>query len=94
MHVDVPLLAICVKVYIKDGKFNNSCVSINNGTSFAQRDYQLESFLNTSASTPEAVNQAMNHLDVNIYDKRNDEYKSHMFRVSIKNALLEVIKAV
>jgi CO/xanthine dehydrogenase FAD-binding subunit len=93
MHVDVPLLAICVKVYIKDGKFSNSCVSINNGTSFAQRDYQLESFLNASASTPEMVNQAMDHLDVNIYDKRSDEYKSHMFRVSIKNALLEVIKS-
>lgn len=93
MHVDVPLLAVCVKVYIKDGKFNNSCVSVNNGTSFAQRDNQLENFLNNSLYTTETVDLALNHLDVNIYDKRSDEYKSHMFRVSIKNALLEIIKS-
>ena len=92
MHVDVPLLAVCVKAYIKNGKFSDPCVSINNGTAFAQRDHILEQFLNGKSSTLETLQQALEHLDVNIYDKRSDEYKSHMFRVSIKSALLETIK--
>lgn len=93
MHVDVPLLGVCLCVHIKDNKFSDARVSINNGTAFAQRDSILEKFLNGAAATPETAQQALQNLDVNIYDKRSDEYKSHMFRVSIKNCLLDVIKS-
>lgn len=91
MHVDVPLLAVCVSVYVTNNTFNNVRVVVNSTTTFTQRDYILEGFLNGSAATEATVNEAINHLDANIYDKRSDEYKSHMFRVCIKNALLETI---
>lgn len=91
MHVDVPLLAVCVSVSVRNNIFDNPRVAINNGTSFAQRDHILEKFLQGSHASETAVNDALNHLDVNIYDKRSDEYKSHMFRVSIRSALLETI---
>lgn len=93
MHVDVPLLAVCVRASVKDGKLHDTCVSVNNGTAFAQRDSMLEKFLDGSSAAEETAEKALEHLDVNIYDKRSDEYKGHMFRVSIKNALLEIIGA-
>ncbi len=92
MHVDVPLLAVCLSAKIKNNQFADSCVAVNNGSAFAQRDYLLEKFLNQAPANLETVTQALNHLDTNIYDKRSDEYKSHMFRVSIKNALTEIIE--
>lgn len=92
MHVDVPMLAMSFKTNIKDGKFTDTRVAVNNGTAFAQRDSILEQFLNNAPVRPETAVQALDHLDVNIYDKRSDEYKSHMFRVSVKSALLELIE--
>jgi carbon-monoxide dehydrogenase medium subunit len=91
MHVDVPLLAVCVKTNFKDGRFIAPRVTVNNGTAFAQRDYILEKFLENALVRLETAQEALDHLDVNIYDKRSDEYKSHMFRVSIKSALTELI---
>lgn len=91
MHVDVPLLAVCLSVRIQDKKFSDARIAVNNGTAFAQRDSILEHFLNGSPATTETVGKILEHLDVNIYDKRSDEYKSHMFRVSIRSALLELI---
>jgi CO/xanthine dehydrogenase FAD-binding subunit len=91
MHVDVPLLAVCVKTNFKEGKLTNSRVTVNNGTAFAQRDYILEKFLENAPARLETAQEALDHLDTNIYDKRSDDYKSHMFRVSIKSALAELI---
>ena len=91
MHVDVPLLAICIKANFKDKKFANVRVTVNNGTTFAQRDYILEEFLEGASLRLETAQEALDHLDTNIYDKRSDEYKSHMFRVSIKSALNELV---
>jgi len=91
MHVDVPMLAVCLKANIKDDHLTNVRVTVNNGNAFAQRDYIVEKFLEGAPCRPETAQQALDHLDVNIYDKRSDEYKSHMFRISIKSALLEMM---
>ncbi len=92
MHVDIPMLAMSFKAHIKDGKFTDTCVAVNNGTAFAQRDFVLEQFLKNAPCRSETAQQALDHLDTNIYDKRSDEYKSHMFRISIKSALSELIQ--
>ena len=92
MHVDVPLLAVCVKTNLKDKQWTNTRVAINNGTAFAQRDYALEEFLNKSRSTPDLGAQALEHLTKDIYDNRSSEYKQHMFRVSLKSAIEEIAK--
>ena len=92
MHVDVPLLALCIRAKIKNGLFLDPCVAINNGSNFAQRDYVLEKFLSNAPADLKVVMQSQDHLDPDIYDKRSDEYKSHMFRVCIKNALIEIIQ--
>lgn len=91
MHVDVPLLAVCVSARIVKGAFENVVVSINNGIAFAQRDSTIEQYLDHKPANDETIRESLNHLNTDIYDKRSDEYKSHMFRVSIKNALKEII---
>lgn len=93
MHVDVPLLAVCVKIAVKDGAIREPRVTVNSGTAFAQRDQQLEKFLDGAPAHAQTAQKALEHLDVNIYDKRSDDYKSHMFRVSIRSALLETINS-
>jgi CO/xanthine dehydrogenase FAD-binding subunit len=91
MHVDVPLLAVCVKTNLKGKQWGNTRVTVNSGTAFAQRDYTLEEFLNKSQSVPELGKQALEHLTTAIYDTRSTEYKQHMFRVSIKSAIEEIV---
>ena len=92
MHVDVPLLAICVKTNFSGNRFTNTKVTVNNGTAFAQRDLILEDFLNKSSTDNGIAKEALDHLDTNIYDKRSDDYKKHMFRVSLKSAIEELVE--
>ena len=51
MHVDVPLLCVCVKTNFAGNRFTNTRVTVNNGTAFAQRDYTLEKFLDTATAS-------------------------------------------
>jgi CO/xanthine dehydrogenase FAD-binding subunit len=93
MHVDIPLLAVCVKTNIKDGKFVNVRVTVNNGNAFAQRDYILEKFLENAPAAAKTAQEALDHLNTEIYDKRSDDYKSHMFRVSLRSCIEELAAA-
>ncbi|MDE2027376.1 MAG: FAD binding domain-containing protein [Candidatus Omnitrophica bacterium] len=90
IHVDVPLLAVCVKTELKGKQWYNTRVGINSGTAFAQRDYALEEFLNKSVSSPDLGTKALEHLTAAIYDTRASEYKQHMFRVSLRSAIEEI----
>ncbi len=88
-NVDIPLLAVCIKTNLIDKKLTNTIVAINSGIGFAQRDHKLENFLNTQSLDPKLGKQILDHLDTEIYDKRGDDYKKHMFRISLKNAIEE-----
>ena len=90
IHVDIPLLAICVKTEIKDKKWYNTKIGINNGVAFAQRDIALEEFLNKSSSSSELGKEALEHLTTAIYDTRSSDYKKHVARVSLKSAIDEI----
>jgi len=90
LHVDVPMLAVCIKTEISDKKWYNTRVGINNGVAFAQRDFILEEFLNKSTSSMDLGKEAMGHLTTVIYDTRSSDYKQHMFRVSLKSAIEEI----
>ncbi len=92
MHVDVPLLAVCVTTELKGKQWQNTRVGINNGIAFAQRDVTLEEFLNKSQSAPDLGTKALQHLTTAIYDTRSSDYKQHMFRVSLKSAIEEIAK--
>lgn len=89
--VDIPLLSICIKTYLDGGRFVNPCVSVNNCVNFAQRDTVLEEFLNGKPCSAQLSEEALDHLDSKIYDTRSDDYKKHMFRVSIKSAIKEIV---
>ena len=91
-EVDVPLLGVCIKTNFKDGRFTNTRVAINSGTVFAKRDLILEEFLNRSQAQETIANEALDHLDTSIYDNRSDDYKKQMFRVAIKNAVLDLVQ--
>ena len=91
--VDQPLLSICVKTSVKNKAWSNTRVVINSGHAFAQRDYKLEDFLNGKASAANLGQQAMDHLTTTIYDTRSNEYKQHMFRISIQRGIEEICKS-
>ncbi len=90
LHVDVPLLAICVSTELNNKQWSNTRVGVNNGTAFAQRDTALENFLNNAKPSEDLATLAMDHLTKDIYDVRSSEYKQHMFRVSLKQAIVEL----
>ncbi len=92
LHVDVPLLAVCVRTDLNKKQWCNTRVGINNGIAFAQRDYMLESFLNDSEPADDLSYKAMEHLTKDIYDLRSSEYKQHMFRVSLKQAITQILQ--
>lgn len=89
-NVDIPLLAVCVKTNLVEKKFTNTRVTVNSGSAFAQRDQKLENFLNTQTAHLGLEIEALDHLESEIYDKRSDDYKKHMFRISLKNAIKEI----
>jgi carbon-monoxide dehydrogenase medium subunit len=91
--IDQPLLTVCVKTSLKGKQWGQTRVVINSGTAFAQRDYTLEEFLNSQTSSPDLGQKAMDHLTVAIYDTRSNEYKQHMFRVCLKQAIEEICKS-
>lgn len=92
MHVDIPLLTICVRTSFKGNKFSDTRVTVNSGTAFAQRDHLLEKFLDMTTCREGIGQEALDHLDTNIYDKRSDDYKKHMFRASLKSAIEELMQ--
>ncbi len=91
--VDQPLLTVCVKTSLKGNQWTQTRVVINSGTAFAQRDYVLEGFLNDKISSVQLGSLAMDHLTGAIYDTRSTEYKQHMFRVCIRQAIEEICKS-
>jgi CO/xanthine dehydrogenase FAD-binding subunit len=92
LHVDVPLLTVCVKTNLSARRFRNIRITVNNGVAFAQRDRSLEDFLEGNEIRKGIGQEALDHLDSSIYDKRSDEYKKHMFRVSIRSAIDEIVE--
>ncbi len=92
IHVDIPLLTVCLKTQFNSGQFNNTIVAVNNGIGFAQRDHILENFLNNTTASKETPQSALDHITDDIYDTRSDEYKQHMFRVSIRKAIEKIIE--
>ena len=91
-YVDIPLLSVFVKAYFTGDRFTNTRVVINNCVAFAQRDRVLEDFLNQSICSNGIAQEALEHLDQTIYQTRSSDYKQQMFRVSIKNAIAELIQ--
>lgn len=91
-QVDIPLLAVCIKTNLSQGRFINTRVVVNNGLEFAKRDLKLEAFLDSADLNNRTAVLALDHLDATIYDKKEDDYKKTMFRVSIKNGINEILK--
>ena len=89
--VDIPKLSLLIKTTPQDGALQQTRVAVNNCVDFAQRDTELENFLNTqSCPNPALADEALDHVTESIYDKRADDYKKHMFRISLKSALEEI----
>jgi len=51
----------------------------------------LEEFLNNSKCSDKIAEEALDHLDAAIYDTRSSDYKKYMFRISIKDAINELV---
>ncbi|MCA9405890.1 MAG: FAD binding domain-containing protein [Candidatus Omnitrophica bacterium] len=89
--VDIPLLSLLINTRIKNNQWTDTVVAVNNCTAFAQRDSKLEEFLNGSKNEASIADEALNNLTESIYDTRSNEYKQHIFRVSLKSAIKEIV---
>ncbi|MCK5214270.1 MAG: FAD binding domain-containing protein [Candidatus Omnitrophica bacterium] len=93
LHLDVPILTVCIKAECDKKIFSNVRVVINSGTHFAQRDKILEEFLNgIGVSDTNLIKDALENLDNNIVTNMSNDYKIHMQRICIKNALIDIIQ--
>ncbi|MBU0469226.1 MAG: FAD binding domain-containing protein [Candidatus Omnitrophica bacterium] len=90
--IDLPLGALCIRTDIASGCFSNTKVVLNTTNSFPKRDSTLEAFLNGKKAADNIADSALNNIDENILGKLNNEYQEHMFRISIKNAVKNIIK--
>lgn len=88
--VDIPLLSLMISAEVHGNKFTHTRVGVNNCVAFAQRDRMLEDFLNQNQISPGLGERALEHIDKPIYDTRSSDYKMHMFRVSIRQAVNEL----
>ncbi len=91
-NVDIPLLSLIIKTKFSGNRFTNTRVVVNNCVNFAQRDTVLEDFLNQSSVSGGIAQEALDHVNKSIYDTRSSEYKQHIFRVNLKNAINELIQ--
>ena len=89
-YVDIPLLSLCITTRFVKGKFSRTIMAVNNCVAFAQRDRILEEFLNGKSVDKTLAETALEHLDGSIYDARGTDYKKHMFRVGIGQALRDL----
>ncbi len=89
--VDIPMLSLIISATSNQNTLTDVRVSINNCTQFAQRDTTLENFLEGKTLTEETIKNALENITTEIYDTRSTDYKQHMFRVSIKNALNDLM---
>ena len=89
-YVDIPLLSLLISTVIKSNQLSETIVSLNNCVDFAQRDTKLEEFLNGKEINDSIIDEALNNLTHELYDRRANDYKKHMFRLSIKKALQEI----
>ncbi len=87
-HVDVPLLTVCIS-RSQEGKTR---AVINNGSAFPQRDRAVEAFLDESGRRPGIGEEAWSRRTVSIYETRGDAYKQYMLRVSLRDAIEEVVR--
>jgi CO/xanthine dehydrogenase FAD-binding subunit len=90
-NVDIPLLSLLIKTNFSGDQFTKTTVSVNNCVTFAQRDTQLEEFLNNSRCSERIAEEALDHIDATIYDNRSSDYKKHIFRINLKSALNELV---
>lgn len=91
LDIDIPLCSLLIKTDVKNNQFKDTRIGVNNCVQFAQRDTKLENFLNGKNIDEGIVEEALSNLTDTIYDTRSSDYKSHIFRISIKNALKEII---
>ena len=90
--VDIPLLSLIINTRFSDGQFKETVVAVNNCVDFAQRDRKLEDFLNGRKINGTIAQEALDHLTNEIYDRRSGDYKKHMFRISIRSAIEELVR--
>ncbi|MFC1510352.1 FAD binding domain-containing protein [Candidatus Omnitrophota bacterium] len=88
--LDLPLIGVCIRARLENNRFTATRVSINNGTHAAQRDLMLEEFLNNHSDLSTIAKESLRHRDMALYGQENQEYKQHMFDVSIKKAITAI----
>lgn len=89
--VDIPMLSLIISARRGKTTLEDCRVAVNNCVEFAQRDTALEAFLNAAAVGPDLPAAAREHMTTEIYTKRGNDYKTHLFRLHMSEAIEELI---
>jgi CO/xanthine dehydrogenase FAD-binding subunit len=89
--IDTPMLAVTAALETDGERISSSRIVINTGVTFPKRDKAVEEFLNGKPIDKELGEMAQEHMTGPIYET-DDDYKKHMYSVSIRNAINDAIK--
>ncbi|HBG60839.1 MAG: hypothetical protein A2Y03_07490 [Omnitrophica WOR_2 bacterium GWF2_38_59] len=92
--IGIPLGALCIRTDLRSGSFSNTKVVLNTTNSFPQRDRMLEEFLNGQKASDGVAESSLNNIDNDLFEKFINDYQKHMFKISIKNAVKQIIKGL
>lgn len=92
--VDIPLLSLMLSANREGAGLKDCRVAVNNCVEFAQRDLALENYLNAAPVGQSLATDALDHTTLPIYDKRSGEYKKHLFKLYLKEAIEELQRDV
>jgi len=91
LHLDIPILAVCVTAKTGHKQFTDTRVVINTGTTMPQRDQKLEGLLNGQNSSVETAEQISQNVDVTADYLAADEYKQDILKIAIRDAVADLI---
>ena len=91
--VDIPLLAVAARAVVRGGVFADARVVLNTGMRFPTRLTVVEETLNGQPLDAAVIAAGVAAFSSQDPDPSADEYKRHMYRVALKDALRDLLRA-
>ena len=86
-EVDIPLMAVCAQARIEDNILKAPRVTVNRGTLFPRRYYELETALDGKTADETTLEKLFPTIEPGDFDPQCDEYKHHLYRIAVRDAI-------
>jgi CO/xanthine dehydrogenase FAD-binding subunit len=90
LPLDIPLLAVCACGKPSSTKLTNVRLTVNRGSAFSSRLIDIENFIETLEIEDNFLDNVIKKIDIKNFDLQADDYKTHMYKVCINQALSEI----